>query len=256
MARESFPDSGRDRNRAMLPAHKAHRSRRRSFTISLDEFVENLVCFRQRRRFFLAQDGIAAHEPKHFRRGAQARRLRFVFAAVPRGIVADRVDDHAAPGAIASGNLRRQTRQRHERVHEIGMHFAPEPGVHSAHRRAHDEARMIHAEPFGQQSILRLDHVAIAVTRKLRVHSIARLARFAVADAVRQHDEKFRGIERLTCAEKFAGKFRTDKLRAAAGRAVHDQDGVRRFALRVLLSACQSSGNGCAIPAGFRPTRT
>ena len=42
-----------------------------------------------------------------------------------------------------------------------------------------------------------------------------------------------RGIERLSRAEKFAGKFRPNELCAAAGRAVRNQDGVANFAMRV-----------------------
>ena len=103
------------------------------FQVVGNEFVQHLVGFRECRRFFLPQDRIAAHKPKHLRSGAQARRLRFVIAAAPIRIVADRVDDHATPGAVASGNLCRQSRQGHERVHEIRMRFAPQPGVHSAH---------------------------------------------------------------------------------------------------------------------------
>src|SRR4051812_42916824 len=99
------------------------------------------------------------------------------------------------------------------------MRFAPEPGVHSTHRRSHDEPRVVHAEPVSEQTILRLDHVHVAVARKLRVQAVAWLARFAVADAIRHDDEKFRGIERLARAEKFTGKFRADELSAAAGGA-------------------------------------
>ena len=44
--------------------------------------------------------------------------------------------------------------------------------------------------------------------RKLRVQAVARLARFSVADPIRQHDEKLRRIKRLTRTKKFAGKFR------------------------------------------------
>ena len=214
----------------------------------LDNSSTNLssdfVGFRERRRFFLAQNRIAAHQPEHLRGGAQTLRLRGVIAAAPFGIVADRVDDHPAPGAVASGDLRRQTRQRHERVHEIGMRFAPEPGVHSAHRCSHDEPRVVHAQPVGQQSKLRLDHVDVAVARKLRVHAVARLARFSVPDSVRQHDEKFRGIERLTRAEKFAREFRPDKLRAASGGSVRDQHRVPNDAFLVLHRFADASGNG------------
>ena len=58
------------------------------------------------------------------------------------------------------------------------------------------------------------------------MHPVARFARFAVTDPIGQHDEKFRRIERLILSEKFAGKFRTNELRAAARRPVHDENGV------------------------------
>ena len=64
---------------------------------------------------------------------------------------------------------------------------------------------------------------------------VARLARFAVADSVRQHDEKFRRIKWLIFTEQFAGKFRANKLRAAAGCPVHDEHCVLCFALRIFL---------------------
>src|SRR5207248_1140903 len=103
----------------------------------------------------------------------------------PCRIVADRVDDSATPYPIASGNLRRQTRQWHQRVHEIGMQLAPEPGVHSAHRGAHHEPRVIYAEPFREQAVLCFDHVEVTVAWKFRVHAVAWLGRFAVTDSVR-----------------------------------------------------------------------
>ena len=105
-----------------------------------------------------------------------------------------------------------KTRQRHERVHEIRMRFTPEPGVHSAHRRPHDEPRVIHAEAVCEQPKLRLDHVAVAVARKFCVHAVARLTRFPVTDAIGQNDEKFRRVERLARTKKLAGEFRADRI--------------------------------------------
>ena len=49
-----------------------------------------------------------------------------------------------------------------------------------------------------------------------------------------KHDEKLRGIERLARAEKFAGEFRPDELRAAAGGSVGDEDRVAHDAFLVL----------------------
>jgi hypothetical protein len=67
------------------------------------------------------------------------------------------------------------------------------------------------------------------------VHAVARLARFAVTDSVRQHNEKLRRIERLARTEKFTGEFRANKLRAAAGCSVHDENCISRFALSIFL---------------------
>jgi hypothetical protein len=115
------------------------------------------------------------------------------------------------------------------------MQFAPQPGVHSAHRRSHHQSRVIHAKAFGEQSVIRLHHVEVTVTWEFGVHAVAGLARLAVADPVRQHNEKFCRVERLIFSKQFAGKFRANKLRAAAGSPVHDQNRIGRFALRVFL---------------------
>ena len=92
---------------------------------------------------------------------------------------------------------------------------------------------MVHAEPVGEQTILRLDHVHVAVVRKLRVHAVTWLARFAVTDAIRHDDEKLHRAKRLARAEKFAGKFRPDELPAAAGGAVGNQNRIAHDAFVV-----------------------
>ena len=78
------------------------------------------------------------------------------------------------------------------------MQLAPEPRVHSAHRRSHRQPRMIQAECLGKQPILRFHHIQIAVAREFCVHPVTRLARFAMTDAVRKYDKKLGCIERLT----------------------------------------------------------
>ena len=60
-----------------------------------------------------------------------------------------------------------------------------------------------------------------------------------MTNRVRQHDEKFRRIERLIFSKQLAGKLRTDKLRTAAGCPVHDENCIRRFALRIFLRFSQ-----------------
>src|SRR4030095_12750800 len=99
---------------------------------------------------------------------------------------------------------------------------------------------MIDTETFGEQPVLRLDHVTVAVVRKFCPHPVARLARFAMPDVVGQNDEKFRCVEWLARSEEFAGELLPDELRAAPGRPVHDDDGVLRYALRLSLGFSES----------------
>ena len=75
--------------------------------------------------------------------------------------------------------------------------------------------------------------------REFCVHAVTRFARFAMANPVRQHNEKFCYIERLIFSEKLASEFGANKLRAAAGCSVHDENRIGRFALRVLLGFSQ-----------------
>ena len=91
--------------------------------------------------------------------------------------------------AVAAGDLRRQAGQRHQRVHEVRIRLAPQPGVHPAHRGADHQPQVVDPQPFGQQPVLGLDHVVVAVVREPRAQAVARLARLAVADAVREDDE-------------------------------------------------------------------
>ena len=121
------------------------------------------------------------------------------------------------------------------------MQFAPEPGVHSAHRGAHDEPGVIDSKSFREQTVIGLNHVNITVMRKFCVHSVARFTRFAVTDPVRQHNEKFCRIQRLIFSKQLAGKFRANKLRAAADGPVHDENGIGNLALRVFLRCPQCS---------------
>ena len=77
---------------------------------------------------------------------------------------------------------------------------------------------MLDAEAFGDQPVLRVDHVVIVVLRELGAQPVGRLGRFAVADRVGQDDEVFLRVERLARAEQFAGEGR--RQHAAGGAAV------------------------------------
>src|SRR5262252_1557998 len=76
-------------------------------------------------------------------------------------------------------------------------------------------------------------HVVVGVMRKMRAQSIARLARIAVTDAVREDDEITSGIEQLTRSKEHAGKLRRKELRACAARAMQDQNGIAHRAVAV-----------------------
>ena len=71
------------------------------------------------------------------------------------------------------------------------------------------------------------------------MHAVTRLARFAVANSVRQHDEKFRRIERLIFSKEFAGKLGRINCAPLPVVPCMMRIGIRRFALRILLRFSQ-----------------
>ncbi len=119
------------------------------------------------------------------------------------------------------------------------MPLAPHPGVHAAHRRAHDQPQVIDLQSFGEQAVLRFDHVGVAVLRKLRAQAVAGFGGLAVPDAVGQHDEVASGVERLSGAKQLTRELGPDELRAAAAGAVTDEHGIAHDALGVLLRCAQ-----------------
>ena len=95
-----------------------------------------------------------------------------------------------------------------------------------------------------EQPMLGGDHVAIAVTRKPALESIAGLARAAVPDAVRQDDEIACRVEQLPGPEQFraeavAAVSLAQEVAALAARAVQDQDGVAHGSGSVALDGAQ-----------------
>ena len=171
---------------------------------------------------------------------------------MPGGVVADGIDDHFAPATVSPRNLGRQTCQRHEGIHLVRVTFAPEPGVHPAHRCSHDETLVI-TPSSSEQTILGFDHVAITVMRKFRVKASLGLARFAMPDAIRKDDEIFFRIQWLIFSEEFIGEFRPNELRSTAGCSVRYQNRVPGMTRSVFLQFARSFGNGSAIPATFHP---
>src|SRR5207244_11664824 len=79
---------------------------------------------------------------------------------------------------------------------------------------------------FGEQSVLRFDHVAIAVAREFCVESITWLAGLAVAEVVRQDEKVARGVQGLALVEKFARELGPQEIAAISGSSVKDQHGI------------------------------
>ena len=98
---------------------------------------------------------------------------------------------------------------------------------------------MINLQVLGDQLILQLHHVLIAVLREAHAQAVARLARLPVADVVGEDEEVVRGVEQLTGAEQLFRELRREELRAGAAGAVQDEDGVRGTALRILLQRAE-----------------
>ena len=147
--------------------------------LSAHQLVEEAIRGLSRRRLRLPGQRAAGHEQQRVDRRRQPPRLRRVLAVLPLGIVPDGIDDHAPHHAVAPGDLHREAGERQEGVHEVGVLLAPHPGVHASHRRAHHEPQMVHTQPFGEQPILRGDHVVVGVPREARVQPVARLGGFA-----------------------------------------------------------------------------
>ena len=160
-----------------------------------DERLERFVGSRESRPRELTLDGIAPEKEQRLCRGAEARRLRLVVATFPRRIVANRVDDDAPPHPVSPRDLGRKARERHQRIHRLGVLFTPEPGVHSAHRRPDHEAKVVDSEPLADEAPLGLDHVEIAIMGKPRAEPVTRLRRTPVPEIVRQNQEVAIGIE-------------------------------------------------------------
>src|SRR5262249_37832036 len=72
-----------------------------------------------------------------------------------------------------------------------------------------------------------------AIPRELRVQPLARPARLASADAVREDDEMRRGVERLPSLKQLATEVAREESAAVAGGAVQDEHRVSHDAARI-----------------------
>ena len=191
--------------------------------------LHDLVGLRARRRGVVERPGApAGGHAEEIRGEPEARRLLGVVAVVVGRIGTDRLDHHAAEHPVASRHGGRLRAQRHQHAHEVGIHLAPDPGVHAAHRLADHQLEMADAQVLGEQAILRHHHVVVIVFRKARAHSVRGPRRLAGPERIRNDDEIFGGIERLAGAEQLAREALAHHGLARAARAMQHQHRLAR----------------------------
>ena len=103
------------------------------------------------------------------------------------------------------------------------------------------QPQVVHLQPVDQHGVLRAHHVVVGVFRKPRVQAVARLARFAVADAVGQDDEVARGVEQLAGAEQLAAEGLRQERRSRCRRCREGSAPRCERSPTRRASACRSS---------------
>ncbi len=136
----------------------------------LEKIIEIFVRGVARGQRFLHVQRRAPCDQEEIQCGAQ-RLLRFrrIVSVLPFRIVANRVHHHFPPDAVAPSDLHGQAGHRHQRIHEIRIIFSPDKRMHAAHRRAKNEAQVIHAEALAEKLVVRGDHVVIVILGKMSV---------------------------------------------------------------------------------------
>ena len=129
---------------------------------------EELVGLVTRRSRPVPLDRAARHQHQDVDCGLEPARLGCVVAVVPVRVPADIIDNHLPHDTVATGDRGRHARKRDEAIHEVRIGLSPDPRVHAAHRRAHDNAEVVHLQPLGQEPVLRCHHVLVRVARKAR----------------------------------------------------------------------------------------
>lgn len=79
---------------------------------------------------------------------------------------------------------------------------------------------MTYSQSFRHEKMLRRDHVAVSISGKLLLQSVARFARLAMADRVRQNDEVFFDVKGTARSEERIRHLGLEKLFSTPGRAV------------------------------------
>ena len=168
-----------------------------------------------------------------------------VVAAIVVGIVADGLDHDPPQHPVARGHLGRLRGHRHHVSMKSGYFTPQSQACMPPIELPITSRRCLTPSPSLDQAILRVDHVAIVVVRKCRLHAVGGFRGFAVADAVGNDDEVFRGVERLAGTEQFAGKGRRQHRWRPSRRS-------RAAPAPAGPSVRRPSYNAAAVPPWFR----
>ena len=210
--------------------------------------IHGLVRLVPRRRILVLVERRAGHDEEHFQGTVKASRRLGVFAVVPLRVIADGGRNQTAHHPVASGDLDRGRRQRHQRIDHPGPAFTPHPRVHGPHRGTQHKAQVVYLEPLGDQTVLRLYHVSVRVGGELGMEAIGRLRALAVADSVGQDQEIFFGIQCLAGVEELVGEPVGQEPAATARGPVENQNGVCRVSFGIPLELA----NGTVVNVEFR----
>ena len=135
-------------------------------------------------------------------------------------------DGHVAHHAVAAGELDGKAGEGGESVREVGVGFAPDEGLHAAHRGAEDEAEVVDVEAFEEHGVLAGDHVVVVVLGEVHAEAVGGLGGLAVADVVGEDEEVFGDVEGLAGAEEDVGEDGIEERVGVAAGAVEEEDGV------------------------------
>ena len=130
-------------------------------------FEERIGFFTRRRNFEQALVATDSGRPVKDRSELQAARLIDVVAAHPFGVVANRFGQHAAQHPVAPGHLGGQRGHGDGNVHDVRVALRPHPGLHTTHRVAQHQTKMLEPQVLRDQPVLRFDHVVVVVLREL-----------------------------------------------------------------------------------------
>ena len=177
-----------------------------------------------------------------------------VVAVLPRRIIANDLHGHVAPHAVAAGELDGQAGEGRQGVGELRIGFAPDEGLHAAHRGAEDEAEVVDVQAFEEHGVLGPNHVVVIVLGEVHAEAVGGLAGLAVADVVGEDDEELGDVERLAGAEEDVGEDRVEQRVGATAGAMEEQDGVIGMSSAIAAWLAESEVVELQLGKGFAAT--